>query len=129
VSITLKDLPKVRGRMSENVPLAPYTWLRVGGAADVLFMPADQADLAHFLSATSDDIPVHVLGAASNTLVRDGGVEGVIIRLGPAFGQVEQLSPTRLGAGAAVFYWRRIADECGLLRRRDQRRSESHQCA
>jgi UDP-N-acetylmuramate dehydrogenase len=84
------------------VPLGPYTWLRVGGAADVLFMPADQADLAHFLSAVPDDIPVHILGAASNTLIRDGGVEGVVIRLGPAFGKVEKLSPSRLRAGAAV---------------------------
>ena len=100
--ITLQDLPRVRGRISENVPLGPYTWLRVGGAADVLFMPADQADLAHFLSAVPDDIPVHILGAASNTLIRDGGVEGVVIRLGPAFGKVEKLSPSRLRAGAAV---------------------------
>ena len=100
--ITLQDLPSVRGRISENVPLGPYTWLRVGGAADVLFMPADQADLAHFLSAVPDDIPVHILGAASNTLIRDGGVEGVVIRLGPAFGKVEKLSPSRLRAGAAV---------------------------
>lgn len=100
--IKLTDLPSVRGVLRENVSLAPYTWLRVGGAADVFFMPKDEADLAHFLSSTPDDIPVHILGAASNTLVRDGGVDGVVIRLGPAFGTIEKLSPTRLRAGAAV---------------------------
>jgi len=100
--LNLKDLPSVRGMMKENVPLAPYTWLRVGGAADVFFMPKDEADLAHFLSSTPHSVPVHILGAASNTLVRDGGVEGVVIRLGPAFGQIEKLSPTGLRAGAAV---------------------------
>ena len=100
--IKISDLPSGRGALKENVPLAPYTWLRVGGAADVFFMPKDDADLAHFLSSTPDDIPVHILGAASNTLVRDGGVEGVVIRLGPAFGTIEKLSPTRLKAGAGV---------------------------
>ena len=100
--VKISDLPRVRGSLKENVPLALYTWLRVGGAADVFFMPKDEADLAHFLSSTPDDIPVHILGAASNTLVRDGGVEGVVIRLGPAFGKIEKLSPTRLKAGAAV---------------------------
>jgi UDP-N-acetylmuramate dehydrogenase len=81
-------LPNVRGKLSADVLLAPYTWLRVGGAAEVLFIPKDEADLAHFLSSTPDEIPVQILGVASNTLVRDGGVKGVIIRLGPEFGKV-----------------------------------------
>ena len=55
-------LPSVRGKLSANVPLAPYTWLRVGGPAEVLFMPKDEADLAHFLSSTPDEIPVTILG-------------------------------------------------------------------
>ena len=84
----LGRLPSVRGKLSANVPLAPYTWLRVGGPAEVLFMPKDEADLAHFLSSTPDDIPVTILGVASNTLVRDGGVKGVVVRLGPSFGRV-----------------------------------------
>ncbi|MGB0906323.1 MAG: UDP-N-acetylmuramate dehydrogenase [Maricaulaceae bacterium] len=84
----LSRLPAVRGKLSENVSLAPYTWFRVGGAADAFFIPQDEADLAHFLSSTPDDIPVHVLGVASNTLVRDGGVRGVVIRLGPSFSKV-----------------------------------------
>ena len=84
----LSRLPSVRGKISSNVPLAPYTWLRVGGPAEVLFMPQDEADLAHFLSSTPDDIPVTILGVASNSLVRDGGVKGVVIRLGPSFAKV-----------------------------------------
>jgi len=94
-------LPKVRGRLVENAPLAPYSWFRVGGPAQVLFMPRDEADLALFLSGLTPDIPVTVLGAASNTLIRDGGVPGVVIRLGPAFAKVEQTGPTSLKAGAA----------------------------
>ena len=81
-------LPSVRGKLSENVPLAPYTWLRVGGPAEVFFMPKDEADLAHFLSSTPDDIPVTILGVASNTIIRDGGIKGVVVRLGPSFAKV-----------------------------------------
>jgi len=97
----LDRLPKVRGSLRADVPLAPFTWLRVGGAAEALFMPKDEADLAHFLSSTPDDIPVQILGVASNTLVRDGGVKGVVVRLGPTFGKVTTggLSVT---AGAAA---------------------------
>jgi len=97
----LSRLPEVRGSLRANVPLAPYTWLRVGGAADAFFMPKDEADLAHFLSSTPSDIPIQVLGVASNTLVRDGGVKGVVIRLGPAFAQV-QTDGLRVRAGAAA---------------------------
>ncbi len=97
----LSRLPPVRGKLSADVPLAPYTWFRVGGAAEVLFMPKDEADLAHFLSSTPDDIPVHVLGVASNTLVRDGGVPGVVVRLGPAFAKITTHG-VRLTAGAAA---------------------------
>lgn len=97
----MDHLPEVRGSLRANVSLAPYTWLRVGGAADVLFMPKDEADLAHFLSSTPDDIPVQILGVASNTLVRDGGVKGVVIRLGPAFAKVST-DGVSVSAGAAA---------------------------
>ena len=97
----LDRLPKVRGSLRADVPLAPFTWLRVGGAAEALFIPKDEADLAHFLSSTPDDIPVQILGVASNTLVRDGGVKGVVIQLGPAFGNVST-DGLRVTAGAAV---------------------------
>ncbi len=91
----------MRGKLSFDVPLAPYTWLRVGGAADALFIPKDEADLAHFLSSTPEDIPVTILGVASNTLVRDGGVRGVVIRLGPSFAKVTT-DGLRVTAGAAA---------------------------
>ena len=97
----LSRLPDVRGSLKADVPLAPYTWLRVGGAAQAFFMPKDEVDLAHFLSSTPEDIPVQVLGVASNTLVRDGGVKGVVIRLGPAFGKVSA-DGLRVTAGAAA---------------------------
>lgn len=94
-------LPSVRGKLSADVTLAPYTWLRVGGPTDALFMPKDEADLALFLSATPEDIAVQILGVASNTLVRDGGVRGVTIRLGPAFGKVET-DGVKVTAGTAA---------------------------
>ena len=100
MSLLAKRLPPVRGKLSFDVSLAPYTWFRVGGAAEAFFMPADEADLAHFLSSTPDDIPVQVLGVASNTLVRDGGVEGVVIRLGPQFASV-RIDGMAVTAGAA----------------------------
>ena len=78
-------LPAVRGRLSENAPLAPVTWFRVGGAAEILFRPADIDDLAHFLAAKPADVPVTVIGVASNLLVRDGGIAGVVVRLGRGF--------------------------------------------
>jgi UDP-N-acetylmuramate dehydrogenase len=97
----LNRLPEVRGSLRADVPLAPFTWLRVGGAAEALFLPKDEADLAQFLAATPDDIPVQVLGVASNTLVRDGGVRGVVIRLGPSFGKITT-EGLRVTAGSAA---------------------------
>lgn len=97
----LARLPDVRGSLRADVSLAPFTWLRVGGAAEALFMPKDEADLAHFLSSTPDDIPVQILGVASNTIIRDGGIKGVVIRLGAAFGHVST-NGLRVTAGAAA---------------------------
>jgi UDP-N-acetylmuramate dehydrogenase len=95
-------LPPVRGRLQIDAPLAPYTWLRVGGPADALFLPSDEADLAAFLKALDPLVPVTVLGVGSNTLVRDGGVEGVVIRLGRGFADIEALDGARIRAGAAA---------------------------
>ena len=96
-------LDGVRGRITRDAPLAPYTWLRVGGPADLLFSPADAEDLATFLAQVPDDVPVTVIGVGSNLLVRDGGVDGVVIRLGAkGFGQIERVGEARLRAGAAV---------------------------
>jgi len=96
------QLPEVRGKLMKGEPLGPFTWFRVGGPADVVFMPEDEDDLAAFLKALPKDVPIHVLGVGSNTLVRDGGVEGVVIRLGRGFNAVEVTSPTTIKAGSAV---------------------------
>ena len=95
-------LPATRGRVIRNEPLAPFTWFRVGGPADVLFLPADEQDLAHFLEGLDPAVPVTVLGVGSNTLVRDGGVDGVVVRLGKAFARIEPRGEGRIYAGAAA---------------------------
>ncbi|BDX00308.1 UDP-N-acetylmuramate dehydrogenase [Maricaulis maris] len=98
----LAQLPPVRGKYIEQAPLKDLIWLRVGGPADVLYLPADESDLCRFLAETPDEIPVTVLGAGSNTLVRDGGVSGVVIRLAGAFARTEALDGHRLRAGAGA---------------------------
>ncbi len=95
-------LPIVRGRLLPNEPLGPFTWFRVGGPADLLFLPQDAEDLAVFLRSLDASAPVTVLGVGSNTLVRDGGVEGVVIRLGKAFASVEPRGDSRIFAGSAA---------------------------
>jgi UDP-N-acetylmuramate dehydrogenase len=95
-------LPDLRGRLAFNAPLADITWFRVGGPAQVLFTPADEADLAYFLKQRPDGVPVHVIGLGSNLLVRDGGVPGVVIRLGRGFGEIKIEPGNRLRAGTAV---------------------------
>jgi UDP-N-acetylmuramate dehydrogenase len=94
-------LPPVRGRLTADAPLAPVTWFRVGGTAEIMFRPADEADLAEFLASKPRDVPVTMLGVASNLLVRDGGVPGIVVRLGRAFVAVTTDGNTvRAGAGA-----------------------------
>jgi UDP-N-acetylmuramate dehydrogenase len=95
-------LPEVRGKLIRDEPLGPFTWFRVGGPADVLFLPQDEADLAGFLAGLDPATPVTVLGVGSNTLVRDGGVEGVVIRLGRAFAAIEPRAG-RTGEGRRIF--------------------------
>ena len=95
-------LPKVRGTYTEKAPLKDLVWFRAGGAADILFRPADVDDLRAFMAEKPADLPVSVIGVGSNLLIRDGGIPGIVIRLPSAFGRVEQLSKTRLKAGAAA---------------------------
>jgi len=83
-------LPAVRGRYSENVSLAGITWFRVGGPAEVVFRPADRDDVTSFLASCPADVPVQPIGVGSNLLVRDGGIDGVVIRLGRGFTDVSQ---------------------------------------
>jgi UDP-N-acetylmuramate dehydrogenase len=95
-------LPGLRGRLVGNQPLAPITWFRVGGPAQVLFTPADAADLAYFLANVPAHLPVAVIGLGSNLLVRDGGVPGIVIRLGRGFSHIDVEAGQRIRVGAAV---------------------------
>ena len=97
----LERLPEVRGSLEADAPLDRFTWFRVGGAADVLFRPADSDDLAAFLKAKPADVPLTMIGLGSNLLVRDGGVPGVVVRLGRGLGAVKADGITVVaGAGA-----------------------------
>lgn len=97
------DLPDVRGKLLLDQSLAPYTWFRVGGPADALFLPKDEDDLADFLRVLPADVPVHFMGVASNSIIRDGGIEGVTIRLmGGYWGSVEPAGSHSLFARAGA---------------------------
>ena len=93
----------VRGRLTPDASMAKITWFQVGGPADILFQPADEEDLAHFLKNLPEDVPVMVVGVGSNLLVRDGGLDGVVIRLSAkGFGSTQMLGDSHIMAGAAV---------------------------
>jgi len=96
------SMPPVRGRLLADHSLAEFTWFRVGGPAQILFLPEDEADLALFLANLPDDVPVTVIGLGSNLIVRDGGVPGVVIRLGRGFSEIVVEPGNRIRAGAAV---------------------------
>jgi UDP-N-acetylmuramate dehydrogenase len=115
--LIMARMPELRGRVLFNEPLAPLTWFRVGGPAQVLFTPADVEDLAYFLKHLPTEIPVHVMGLGSNTIFRDGGVPGVVIRLGgKAFAHTEVEPGCIVRAGAAVPDMKvaRVAAEAGI---------------
>jgi UDP-N-acetylmuramate dehydrogenase len=95
-------LPELRGTLEANAPMAPLSWFRTGGPAEALFTPADEDDLAYFLAYLPADIPVLVVGLGSNLLVRDGGVPGVVIRLGKPFAEVSVEGGQRIRAGAGA---------------------------
>ena len=105
-------LPKTRGKLTDNQMLSDLTWLRVGGPAEYFFQPSDLEDLMYFLSNVPDNISLFPIGVGSNLLVRDGGIKGVVIRLGKGFNSVE-VSNGLVVAGAAAldsFVARRAAD-------------------
>jgi UDP-N-acetylmuramate dehydrogenase len=109
------QMPKLRGRLLPNQSLAELTWFRVGGPAQIVFMPEDESDLGYFLANLSPEIPVTVIGLGSNLIVRDGGVPGVVVRLGRGFNEVK-VDGTRVRAGAAVpdVKVARAAQEAGI---------------
>jgi len=96
------EMPELRGSLKANVKLADITWFRVGGPAQLLFLPRDEADLVYFLKHLPEQIKVQTIGYGSNLLVRDGGIEGVVIRLGKGFGGIDVLSHCEIRAGAGV---------------------------
>src|SRR4051812_7174546 len=109
-------LPDLRGRLLANEPLAPLTWFRVGGPAQALFMPEDESDLAYVLANLPREIAVTVIGLGSNLIVRDGGVEGLVIRLGRGFNDTRIEPGQRVRSGAAVPDLRaaKAAQEAGI---------------
>jgi UDP-N-acetylmuramate dehydrogenase len=115
VAALQSKMPSLRGRLLANQSLAELTWFRVGGPAQVLFMPEDEEDLAYLLANLTAEIPVTVVGVGSNLIVRDGGVPGVVIRLGRGFGEIS-IEGLNLRAGAAVpdVKAARAAQEAGI---------------
>jgi len=95
-------VPNLRGRLLANQPLGEFTWFRVGGPAQAFFMPEDENDLAYMLRNLPADVPVYVIGAGSNLIVRDGGVPGLVVRLGRGFNDVAIEDNHRVSAGPAV---------------------------
>ena len=112
----LDHLPEARGKLLRDEPLGPFTWFRVGGNADVLFIPADADDLANFLKALDPAVPVTVLGVGSNVIVRDGGVEGVVVRLAgrPFAGITTEGDTITAGAGALDSMVAKASAKAGL---------------
>lgn len=109
-------MPQVRGKLTADAPLAPLVWFKSGGAADWLFEPADLDDLRHFLRDLNPATPVMALGLGSNMIVRDGGVRGVVVRLGKAFAKVAQLDEVTLecGGGASGILVSSTARDAGI---------------
>lgn len=108
------DLPKVRGALTQERRLDSLTWMRVGGPADVLFQPADVDDLADFLAALDPAVPVFAMGVGSNLIVRDGGIRGVVIRLGRGFNEIVVTDTVLAGAAALDAHVARKAATAGL---------------
>jgi UDP-N-acetylmuramate dehydrogenase len=112
----LATKPKVRGKLTANAPLAPLVWFKSGGNAQWLFEPADEADLTQFLAGLGPDVPVMALGLGSNLIVRDGGVAGVVVRLGKAFAKTERVDDgtLRCGGGASGILVSSTARDAGI---------------
>lgn len=115
-STASSSLPPVRGRLTADAPLAPLLWFKSGGAAEWLFEPADVDDLADFLAALDPAVPVMGLGLGSNMIVRDGGVPGVVVRLGKPFAKIERLDgeTLRCGGGASGILVSSAARDAGI---------------
>src|SRR3954451_5231192 len=113
---TVATMPKVRGKLTPDAPLAPLVWFKSGGTAEWLFEPADVDDLTAFLAELDPHVPVMALGLGSNLIVRDGGVRGVVVRLGKAFAKIDRLDQTtlRCGGGASGILVSSTARDAGI---------------
>ena len=109
-------MPSVRGKLTPNAALAPLVWFKSGGTAEWLFEPADEQDLTHFLRELAPEVPVMALGLGSNLIVRDGGVRGVVVRLGKPFAKIDRLDETtlRCGGGASGILVSSTARDAGI---------------
>ena len=109
-------MPKVRGKLTPNAPLAPLVWFKSGGAAEWLFEPADVEDLVDFLRELDPAVPVMALGLGSNLIVRDGGVPGIVVRLGKVFAKIDRMDETtlRCGGGASGILVSSTARDVGI---------------
>jgi len=109
-------MPQVHGRLTPNAPLAPLVWFKSGGKAEWLFEPKDEEDLVEFLRELDPEVPVMALGLGSNMIVRDGGVAGVVVRLGKAFSKIDRLdeSTLRSGGGASGILVSSTARDAGI---------------
>jgi len=114
--MSVAELPRVRGRLTADAPLAPLVWFKSGGNAEWLLEPKDSDDLSDFLTGLDPDVPVMGLGLGSNLIVRDGGVPGVVVRLGKALATVERVDPTslRCGGGASGILVSSTARDAGI---------------
>ncbi len=95
-------MPELRGRLKANSLMSEITWFRVGGPAQLLYTPADEADLSYFMKNKPVDLPITVIGLGSNLLVRDGGIPGIVVRLGRGFNLIEALGDNKIKVGTAV---------------------------
>jgi UDP-N-acetylmuramate dehydrogenase len=114
--MSVAELPRVRGKLTADAPLAPLVWFKSGGSAEWLFEPKDVEDLAEFLEGLEPEVPMMGLGLGSNLIVRDGGVPGVVVRLGKPFASVEHLDATslRCGGGASGILVSSTARDAGI---------------
>ena len=112
----LKTMPIVRGKLTPDAPLAPLVWFKSGGRAEWLFEPKDEQDLVDLLRELEPDIPIMALGLGSNLIVRDGGVPGVVVRLGKPFAKIDRVDETtlRCGGGASGILVSSTARDAGI---------------
>jgi UDP-N-acetylmuramate dehydrogenase len=129
--MSVATMPDVRGKLTPNAPLAPLVWFKSGGNAEWLFEPQDESDLTRFLRDLDPETPVMALGLGSNMIVRDGGVPGVVVRLGKAFAKIDRRNDVtlRCGGGASGILVSSTARDAGIPARhtRDGRRLRAHE--